>query len=130
MKTHTRTVLKRCISGMPSYICPLIRPRYLQRSRRSLMAPIDGDYYKYTNETDEHDEHTRFEDMIIMDQKIPVKETNVKETKTSCSNSRKLAEEFIQEKMVSSIAQSNHFIIKNACREFWSRTILNLLHHR
>lgn len=76
---------------MPSYICPLIRPRYLHRSRRAL-APID--YLKYVNETDEH---PRFEDMIIMDQKVAVKEA-----KASCSDSRKLAEEFIQEKVVSS----------------------------
>lgn len=76
---------------MPSYICPLIRPRYLQRSRRALV-PIED--LNYLNETDEH---PRFEDMIIMDQTVAVKES-----KASCSDSRKLAEEFIKEKMVSS----------------------------
>ncbi|KAJ6641805.1 Choline transporter-like 2 [Pseudolycoriella hygida] len=86
----SESFLKRCISGMPSFICPLIRPRYLQRSRRSL-APFDD--YNYLNETDEAD-HPRFEDMVIMDQK-----TAVNEPKASCSESRKLAEGFIKEKM-------------------------------
>lgn len=55
------------------------------------MAPIDDQ--NYLNETDEH---PRFEDMIIMDQRVAVKES-----KASCSDSRKLAEEFIKEKVVS-----------------------------
>ncbi|XP_037044636.1 choline transporter-like 2 isoform X2 [Bradysia coprophila] len=82
----SESFLKRCISGMPSSICPLIRPRYLQRSRRALVPT------NYLNETD--DEHPRFEDMIIMDQRAAVNEP-----KASCSDSRKLAEGFIKEKV-------------------------------
>lgn len=78
---------------MPSFICPLIRPRYLHRNRRAVVSVEDN---IYLNETDETDEHPRFEDMIIMDQRVAVKEP-----KASCSDSRKLAEEFIKEKVVS-----------------------------
>lgn len=87
-----KTVLKRCISGIPSFICPLIRPRYLQRSRRDLI-PIE--VFSNANDTDEH---PQFEDMVIMDQK----KVAVNEPMAKCKDNRKLAEEFLQEKVVSS----------------------------
>lgn len=58
------------------------------------MLPIEG--FNYLNDTDEH-ELARFEDMVIMDQKVAVKEPTAK-----CADSRKLAEGFIKEKVVSS----------------------------
>lgn len=83
---------------MPSNICPLIRPRYLQRSRRALTSIDD---HIYINETDEP--QARFEDMIIMDQSKAGNDPS-----ESCSEKRELAEGLIKDKVVSKRQFNSH----------------------